>query len=390
MNQSQVIKCPFCLKNVDITQAISHDLEEQLKLKETDLNNRFKKYSQELSDKLEKDKSQALLDQKRIITEDIKKQLIQDSQIELESLRKTLDEKADKLKEFQYLQVEHEKQKRIMEEMELKYKLDSEKKINEELKKIREIADKDASDKSELKVKEKDILIDQMRKQIEDMNRKMLQGSMQVQGEVQELLIEEFLTQKFPLDKIIEIKKGQGGGDCIQKVYNNSGFECGSIYYESKRTKAFQNSWIPKFKEDMRKEKSVIGLLITEVMPKELDSFGKIDGIYICTYQDFKSLCYIFRDTVLSLGNLQMTQINKGDKMSMVYGYFTSDEFKTQVEAVLEGFMNMKVTLDKEKNVMEKLWAEREKQIKKTITSLNYMQGSISGLTNDEIQLQII
>jgi hypothetical protein len=218
------------------------------------------------------------------------------------------------------------------------------------------------------------------------MKRKQEQGSMQLQGEVQELAIEEWLAANFPLDSIEEIKKGARGGDCIQTVNTRTSQNCGTIYYESKRTKDFQPSWIEKFKSDIRIKGANIGVLVTEVLPSDMDRMGLKEGIWICTYDEFKGLCKVLRESIVQVSNALASQENKGDKMVILYDYLTSNTFHMQIEAIVEGFTQMKIDLDSEKRSMQKSWKMREKQIEKVIDNTIDMYGSIKGIAGSAIQ----
>jgi hypothetical protein len=203
---------------------------------------------------------------------------------------------------------------------------------------------------------------------------------------VQELAIEEWLSVQFPLDTIEEIKKGARGGDCIQIVNTRSRQNCGKIYYESKRTKDFQSNWIEKFKTDMREKNADIGVLVTEAMPSDLDRMGIKDGIWVCSYEEFKGLCAVLRESIIQLSLVASAQENKGDKMHMLYDFLTSNTFRMQVEAIVEGFSSMKEALESEKRAMQRIWKEREKQIEKVITNTIDMYGSIKGIAGNAIQ----
>jgi hypothetical protein len=218
------------------------------------------------------------------------------------------------------------------------------------------------------------------------MKRKQEQGSMQLQGEVQELAIEEWLAVQFPLDSIEEIKKGARGGDCIQIVNTRAVQNCGSIYYESKRSKDFQPTWIEKFKADIRDKGANIGVLVTEVMPSNMDRMGLKDGVWICNYEEFKGLCAVLRETIVKLNTAISSQENKGDKMDMLYTFLTGNTFRMQVEAIVEGFTQMKSDLESEKRSMQRIWKQREKQIDKVITNTVDMYGSIKGIAGNAIQ----
>ena len=208
---------------------------------------------------------------------------------------------------------------------------------------------------------------------------------MQMQGEVQELAIEEWLQSHFPLDHIEEIKKGARGGDCIQIVNTRTRQHCGSIYYESKRTKDFQPTWIEKFKEDMRQKGATFGVLVTEAMPKDMDRLGQKDGIWICTLEEFKGLSQVLRESIILLHQSGLSQENKGEKMELLYDFLTGNEFRMQVEAIVEGFTQMQRDLDSEKRAMESIWKKREKQIQKVLNNTTAMYGSVKGIAGNAI-----
>jgi hypothetical protein len=254
--------------------------------------------------------------------------------------------------------------------------------LSEEKEKIK----KSEEDKNELRIKELQKQLEDQRMLTEEMKRKQEQGSMQLQGEVMELAIEEWLSEKFPLDTIEEIKKGARGGDCIQIVNTRTHQNCGSIYYESKRTKDFQPSWIEKFKTDIRTKGANVGVLVTEVMPSDMDRMGLKDGIWICNYEEFKGLCSVLRESIIQINNAVASQENKGDKMQMLYDYLTGNTFRLQVEAIVDGFTQMKIDLEKEKNAMQRIWKQREKQIEKVTINTIDMHASIRGIAGNAIQ----
>lgn len=229
---------------------------------------------------------------------------------------------------------------------------EAQKKLNETLLTDKEKIRKAEEEKNELKFKELQKQLEDQKKLTEEMKRKQEQGSMQMQGEVQELAIEEWLASQFPLDTIEEIKKGARGGDCIQIVNTRTRQNCGKIYYESKRTKDFQPTWI----------------------------------VWICSYEEFKGLCTVLRESVVQLSLAVSSQENKGDKMHMLYDYLTSNTFRMQVEAIVEGFSQMKSDLESEKRSMQRIWKQREKQIEKVITNTIDMYGSIKGIAGNAIQ----
>jgi len=235
-------------------------------------------------------------------------------------------------------------------------------------------------------IKELHKQLDDQKRLTEEMKRKQEQGSMQMQGEVQELAIEEWLAGKFPLDSIEEIKKGARGGDCIQTVNTRSRQNCGTIYYESKRTKDFQPGWIEKFKNDIRERGANLAVLVTEAMPQGMDRMGLKDGIWVCTYEEFKGLCVVLRETIIQISDAIGSQENKGEKMHMLYDYLTSNEFKLQIEGIVEGFTLMKMDLESEKRSITGHWKKREKQIEKVLLNTNFMYNSIRGIAGTALQ----
>jgi hypothetical protein len=301
-------------------------------------------------------------------------------------MQKELLEQSEKLKDLSRSKAEIERLKREKDELKESVLADAERILNQKLIEEKEKIRKFEQDRNELAFKELHKQLDDQKKLTEEMKRKQEQGSMQLQGEVQELAIEEWLAANFPLDSIEEIKKGARGGDCIQTVNTRSRQNCGTIYYESKRTKDFQSSWIEKFKSDIRDKGANLGVLVTEVLPSDMDRVGLKDGIWICTYDEFKGLCKVLRESIIQISNAIVTQENKGDKMGLLYNFLTGNTFRLQIEAIVEGFTQMQTDLDSEKRAMQRIWKMREKQLEKVISNTIDMHGSIKGIAGNAIQ----
>jgi len=203
---------------------------------------------------------------------------------------------------------------------------------------------------------------------------------MQLQGEVQELALEEMLRAAFPFDVVEEVGKGVRGADCIQTVRNSFGQSCGSIIYESKRTENFSNDWIEKLKTDKRNRGADVAVIVTRAMPKDLNSFGEKEGVWICSFGEVKAVAAILRESIIKVFNASKTVENKGDKMHLLYDYLTSSEFAEQWKAIREGFMSMKLSIQKERDTMERLWKAREKQLEKVLLNAAHVRGSIEGI----------
>lgn len=401
MNQ---INCPNCGTAIDVNDILAHQLEEQIKQKyQAQLSvqrDEFSKKQHDLSlekeafeakklreNELFQEKIETKIKQEKVLIEQkIKQQLLSEQQDQFQLLQKELNEKSEQIKDLNRTKAEIEKLKR--EKLELKEAIEAESqlKLNQLILEEKEKIRKTEEDKNELRVKELLKQLEDQKKLTEEMKRKQEQGSMQLQGEVQELAIEEWLSAQFPLDTIDEIKKGARGGDCIQTVHTRQQQNCGTIYYESKRTKDFQPSWIEKFKADIREKSADIGVLVTDVLPSDMARMGLKDGIWICTFEEFKGLCTVLRETLIRLNTSLISQENKGDKMHLLYDFLTSNTFRMQVEAIVEGFSQMKADLETEKRSMQRIWKQREKQIEKVIVNTIDMYGSVRGIAGNAVQ----
>lgn len=404
MNNTTQIKCPNCGTSIDVQDILAHQLEEEIKLKyQYQLAADRKKYDEEQErlakdreafeelKRKEKEQFQEQLEarlkvEREAFEEKIKSKLAEDQSEELLALQKELNEKSEQIKELYRTKAEIEKLKREKDELKEAAEAKAQKKLSELLLAEREKIRKSEEEKIELKFRELQKQLEDQKKLTEEMKRKQDQGSMQLQGEVQELAIEEWLMAQFPLDTIEEIKKGARGGDCLHIVNTRTRQNCGKIYYESKRTRDFQTGWIEKFKNDMRDKGADIGVLVTEAMPAGFDRVGMMEGVWICSYEEFKGLCAVLRESVIQLSAAIVSQENRGDKMHMLYDYLTSSTFRMQVEAIVEGFTSMKVALESEKRSMQRIWKEREKQIEKVIVNTIDMYGSIKGIAGSAVQ----
>lgn len=208
---------------------------------------------------------------------------------------------------------------------------------------------------------------------------------MQLQGEIQELALEEILKRTFVYDTIEEVGKGIRGADAIQTVINEFGQICGKIVFESKRTQNWSEAWIEKLKDDQRALGAEIAVLVTQVMPKDMERFGQKEGIWVCNYQEVVSLVFVLRQILLKTQSVKSIQENKTDKMGLLYNYLTGTQFRQQLEAIVEGFSSMKEELEREKRAMKKIWKEREVQIEKVIDNTIDMYGSIKGIAGNAI-----
>lgn len=396
MSDSARIKCPNCDQSINVSEVLYQQLQVQLKHQ---YEQQYSSQKQQLQASLEQlEKQKASLDQQvkqqveknlkqkqSVLEQQLKKKIEQENQLHIMGLEKELADKSDAIKQFHQLKAEHERQKREHQELQHKLQAELEQKLNQTIATERERLRKEEADKTQLKLAEKDQVIEQLRQQAAEAQRKAEQGSMQIQGEVQELAIESWLKQHFPLDTIEQIKKGSRGADCLQAINTYNRTNIGSIYYESKRTKAFQPQWIEKLKQDIQHRQANVGILVTEALPKGINRVGQIEGVWICRFNDLEGLVSVLRESLIHISRALLSQQDKGDKMNLLYSYLTGSEFRVQIETMVEGFVQMKDDLEREKRSMQGLWKKREKQIEKVLFNANQFYSSIRGIAGNAV-----
>ena len=378
---STTIKCPNCSHEFELNESLREDVKKELR-------DEMKEWQRK---KEESFNAQLAEERKKIQQETeqaIRKKISSDFEIQLRQLEQNNKDNEEKLKAARQQQVEFLRKEQELKNKEAELELSVQKKLQEEREKlsteIRKLEEQRITAKEtefQLRLKEMEKQLDDQKKLAEEMRRKADQGSMQLQGEVQELALEEMLRLTFPFDLITEVGKGVRGADCIQTVRNNYGQECGQIIYESKRTTSFAIDWIEKLKVDMRNHGAEIAVIVTKAMPKDMDCFGIKDGVWICSFGEVKALAAVLRDGVIRVFNAAKNQENKGDKMHLLYDYLTSSEFAEQWKAIREGFMSMKLSIQRERDTMERLWKAREKQLEKVLLNAAHVRGSIEGIS---------
>lgn len=402
------VKCPSCGFGFPIEEVMAEEYKRELREKMQDYTQKkeeeYKKKDDEYNAKqrLQQEQfEQRLINEKKqlqeILEQSLRKSIGSDFENQLLMLQSNVKESDEKLKAARQKELDFLQKERALKEREEELELAMQRKLQEQRNDITEQIRKQEAEKHnlkdteyQLKVKELEKQLDDQKKLAEEMKRKAEQGSMQLQGEAQELILEEQLRNYFPFDVISEVGKGVRGADCIQTVRNQFGQECGRIIYESKRTKDFGVDWIDKLKKDMRAVNVDVAVIVTQCYPKGMDCFGERDGVWICSFDEVKAVSYVLRDGIIKLSNLAKSQDNKGDKMHLLYDYLTSREFSEQWKAIREGFMSMRVSIQRERDTMEKLWKAREKQLEKVLLNAAHIQGSVEGIAgNDVIQLSL-
>ena len=402
------VKCPSCGFGFPIEEVMAEEYKKDLRAKMQEYTQqKEEEYRKKENDFAVKERQQAqqfelrLADEKKqlqlSVEEGLRKTIAADFENQIRLMQNAKTEADEKLKQSRLKEMDFLQKEMVLKQKEEELELSLQRKLHEQRNELTEIIRKQELEKFNLKdtdyqlrVKELEKQLDDQKKLAEEMKRKAEQGSMQLQGEVQELILEELLRDNFPFDVIGEVGKGVRGADCIQTVRNKFGLECGRIIYESKRTKDFLMDWIDKLKKDMRAIGVDVAVIVTQCYPKGMDCFGEKDGVWICSFDEVKAVSYILRDGIIKLANQAKAQENKGDKMHLLYDYLVSNEFSEQWKAIREGYMSMRLSIQRERDAMEKMWKAREKQLEKVLLNAAHIKGSIEGIAgNDVIQLSL-
>lgn len=388
----QVIICPFCHKEIPLTEAIGHQIREEIQREfEVEFSRKRKELIEKEESLTEKEKSLTEIVNERVGAErtkleaEAKKKAEEMLSLRLKDLEEELKQKDEKVKEFQKVELQLRRERRELEERQQSFELEVVRRLDEEREKVRQEVARTIAEEHRLKDLEKDKKISDMLQQIEELKRKAELGSIQMKGEVLEIEIEEVLKDRFPFDQIEPVAKGKRGADVLQKVHNQLGQYCGTIIWEGKRTKGWNEGWIDKLKEDQREAKAEIAVLVTTAMPKEVEHFQLKDGVWITNYTLFPCLAIALRTNLIQVAHEKRAAIGKNEKIEALYSYLSGTEFKQKVEAVIKAFISMKNDLENEKASMNRIWAKREKQIDRVITNVTRLYGDMQGIIGSSL-----
>jgi hypothetical protein len=403
------IKCPNCRHEFAMEEAVSEqykkDLRDQMIEFTRKKDDEFQKKTRELSKQLVEQEEafrKKMSEEKKIIQqsleENIRKDLLGDFENRLSLLQQSNEEQQEKLKAARQRELEFLQKEKMLNDKEAELELSLQRQLQEERTRIAEEIRRQEEQKNQsretdfqFRLKELEKQLEDQKKLAEEMKRRADQGSMQLQGEVQELALEKLLQAAFPFDLVDPIGKGVRGADCMLSIRNPSGQECGKIIYESKRTKNFETDWVDKLKNDMRQQGAQVAILVTRVMPRDMSCFGEKNGVWICNFSEVKALTEVLRDGLIRIFQASRNQQNKGDKMQLLYDYLTSSEFSEQWKAIREGFSSMKMSIQRERDMMEKLWKTREKQLEKVLLNAAHIKGSMEGISGqDDFNMNLI
>jgi hypothetical protein len=346
--------------------------EEGLLKREQTLEDRQRTLEREVQERLKAERAGLMQKAKQEATEEAGAQLA--------ALQEELGKNKTKLADAQKAELDLRKQKQSLEEEKREFELEKQRAIDAARAQIQEKAQKDAAEEFRLKTAEKDKLISDMQRQVEELKRKAEQGSQQLQGEVQELDLETTLRSAFPKDSIEPVPKGTFGGDTLHRIAGPLGNPIGTILWESKRTKAWSDGWLGKLRGDQRDAKAEICAIVTATLPKGIDSFGQMEGVWVCDMPSAVPLALVLRYALIEVSTARQASEGKQTKMELVYSYLTGPSFRQRVEAIKEAFESMREDLEAEKKVIQKQWAKRDKQIEAVIANTVGMYGDLQGI----------
>jgi hypothetical protein len=410
MSEPTII-CPNCKTEIKLTESLAAPLieatrkrfEQQIEQKDNEIANR-EQAMREKEKQLAEDKrklevqvadqvaEQLKTERARIIGEESRKAKLASAaelerkNSELADLQEMFKAHDIKLAEAQKAQAELIKKQRELDDAKRELELTVEKRVQESLGATRQQARKEAEDEQKLKVMEKEQTIAAMQKQIEDLKRRAEQGSQQLQGEVQELELENLLRTKFPFDVIEPVPKGEFGGDVLHRVVSASGQSGGTILWEFKRTKNWSDAWLVKLRDDQRTAKAEIAVIVSQVLPKGVETFEMVEGIWVTHPRTVLPVAMILRQSLLELALARQVTEGQQTKTEMVYQYLTGSRFRQRVEAIVEAFSTMQEDLDKERKVIMKQWAKREEQIERVMGATVGMYGDLQGIAGKSLQ----
>ncbi|PYT03743.1 MAG: DUF2130 domain-containing protein [Acidobacteria bacterium] len=401
------IICPKCKNEIKLTESLAapliestrREFEQRLAQKDIDIASREKSVrageealakakeslESQIAEKLQQERARIAAEEAKKAKLALGNDLNQKTK-EISDLQDILKQRDEKLAEAQTAQAELIKKQRELDDAKRELELTVEKRVQAGLEGVRDQARKEAEEGLKLKVMEKEQTITSMQKQIEDLKRRAEQGSQQLQGEVQELELEAMLRAKFPRDTIEPVPKGEHGGDALQRVVGPLGQVCGTILWESKRTKNWTENWLAKLRNDQRAAKAEISVLVSQSLPKEVEAFDFVDGVWVAHPRVAIPVAIMLRQSLIEVSTARQASEGQQSKMEMLYSYLTGPRFHQRVQAIVESFSNMKEDLDKEKRAITKQWAKRDEQIERVMQATVGMYGDMQGIAGKTLQ----
>jgi len=401
------VVCPQCKTEIKLTESLAAPLlesvrrdyeqrltqkdaevarhEKALQEREATLQKAKESLDEEVAAKLQRERAGIAAEEAKKAKRALENDLDQRAK-EITELQEILKQREMKLAEAQKAQAEVTRKQRELEDAKRELELTVAKRVQAELDAACDKAKKDAEEELKLKVLEKEQTIVSMQRQIEDLKRRAEQGSQQLQGEVQELEVESLLSSRFPRDMIQPVPKGEFGGDVLHRVVGPLGQPCGTILWESKRTKNWSDTWLPKLREDQRTAKAEIAVIISQALPKDVETFDLVDGVWVAHPRVLLPIAITLRNTLIEVASARQASEGQQTKMEMVYQYLTGQRFRQRIQAIVEAFSSMREDLDRERKAITKQWAKREEQIDRVMQATVGMYGDLQGIAGKTLQ----
>ena len=395
---ADTITCPNCKAEIPLSDAVSHALREGIEKEFAEKRRALEGQVAKQRDELEKQKSameqakreleaqvqQRLGAEREKLKTALKQEVSEAAGVEMKDLKAQLEEKKRSLEAAQKMELDLRRQQRELEERAKAQELEVERKLSTERAKIQEETRRLASEEQQLRLADRDKLINDLKNQIETLKQKAEQGSQQSQGEVQEMQLEELLRQTFPYDEFLPVPTGTRGADLLQRVRNGSGQPCGTIIWESKRTKLWSRGWLDKLKEDQRAQGVELAILVSQALPEGLTHFSMLEGVWVCGYTLALPLAAALRQQLVGVTAARRAESGKGEKMEALYQFISSTAFQQQVQGIAEAFTEMQNDVSRERVAMEKSWKKREKLIQRVLLGTAGIQGNLEGIVGHQ------
>ena len=378
--ETKQIECPKCKYQFNVSESLRSQVEEELKAAH--------------AEEIKAATSDAVAQVRKESAEQMKS-----AQAEIKRAQDEAEEAKEKAQKAQEAEVKLRQDQRKLEQdrvdlnLEIARRADEDVKervktmqasFDKELENINKTAQKDAAEAQDLKMREKDILIDRLKDDIKHLQLRTQSGSQEIQGEALETALQESLVQKFPQDRIEPVPKGMRGADIIQYV-QDSGKECGSIIWEAKNTKNWQADWLDKLKENQHRVNAHLPVLVSAVLPNGVDGFSRINGVWVVSVNSWPGLATVLREQIIQVAYARVASEGKDTKMSDLYDYLVGDEFVRRVTAIADAFKGIQLQVQKERRAMESHWRERETLAQRAMTGATNIHGSIRGIVGGDL-----
>ena len=388
------ITCPNCQTQIEITEVISGQLRASIRAElETEMGpvrQKLKQQQEDLAHKQQElqEKVQAVEEQVKAklaaerpaLEQAIRSRVREEQDLELKDKAAAIAELQAKVQQATAKELAFLKEKRDLEERVRNTDLEVERRLQEQLQAVREQAAKDMEEQQKLKLMESEQKVQTLLKQIEDLKRKAEQGSQQAQGEVLEIALEELLKSLFPTDAIEPVAKGVRGADVIQRVFDDTGLDCGMILWESKRTRHWSKDWLPKLRDDLRMVGASRSVIVSEQLPEHIRHFGQVDGVWVASWACVHPVAVMLRESLIGVAKSRRALDGQRGKMELVYNYLTGQEFCNRVSGIAEAFATMRQDLEREKQVFQTQWNKRAKQLERVLLNTTGLYGDLQGI----------